>query len=153
MTVTVGANSYVDETQLEAYAALRGHTLVQDPSVLLIKAMDVIEPMSWQGEKTDSAQPLQWPRTGVYIDGILIDSSVVPTDIESSQMAQAIVIDQGFNPNSTIGRATKKKKLGTMEIEYMDNASNTSYSPWVNGILQPYLDGSSSFFNMEVSHA
>ena len=119
----------------------------------VIKAMDVIEPLNWQGEKTDVAQDLEWPRAGVYINGLLIDSTVVPEAIKSGQMAQAIVIVQGFDANDTIGRATKKEKLDTLEVEYMDNASNTSYSPWVDGILAPYLTGSTGGFNIDVVHA
>ena len=154
MTVTIGVDSYVDESELEAYALARGITLTTDSSVLLIQTMDVIEPMKWQGYKTVSTQPLQWPRTDVYINGALIDSTIVPTDIKNGQMAQAIVIDEGYNPNATVGRATKKEKLDTLEVEYMDSASNTSYSNWVNNLLQPYLNARSGGpFNMWVNHA
>jgi hypothetical protein len=152
MTVTKGVDSYVDEAQLEAYALARGVTIT-NPSVLLINAMDVLEPMNWKGEKTVSTQDLQWPRTGVYIDGLLIDSTIVPTDIENGQMAQAIVIQQGYNPNDTVGRATKKEQLDTLSVEYMDNASSTPYSPRVNALLRPYLDGSNNLMNMKVNHA
>jgi hypothetical protein len=153
MTVTVGVDSYVDEAEFIAYALARGVTLTQDPSVLLINAMDVNEVKNYKGTKTVSTQDLEFPREGVYIDGVLIDSTIVPKDIKDAEMAQGIVIDQGYNPNDTVGRATKKEQLGPMMTEYMDNASNTPYSPRVNALLRPYLDGSNNLMNMKVNHA
>lgn len=153
MTLIVGTNSYVDEAYITNYATERGITLTGDVSVLGIRAMDYLNSLNWKGQKTDPSQPLDWPRMGVYVDGVLLDSSVVPSDIEQAQAAQAIEIDQGNDPTAIVGRATKKEKLGTLEVEYMDNASNTYYSQWVSGLLRPYLSGSGGAFNINVGHA
>lgn len=153
MALIVGTNSYVDEAYITNYATERGITLTGDVSVLGIRAMDYLNSLNWKGQKTDASQPLDWPRTGVYVDGVLLDSSVVPSDIGQAQAAQAIEIDQGNDPNAVVGRATKKEKLDTLEVEYMDDSSNTFYSQWVSGLLRPYLSGSGGAFNIKVGHA
>ena len=68
-SVVAGANSYVTEAELTTYAADRGITLTAATDVLLIKAMDYIESLSFIGTKFSEGQSLQWPRSNVYIDG------------------------------------------------------------------------------------
>lgn len=146
MTVVVGTDSYIDETQLTDYATKRGIALDADPSVLLIKAMDYLEGQSFKGSKTDDAQGLQWPRTGAYIDGLLTDSSIVPDQVHSAQAVIALSIDAGYDPLATYGPAVKMEKVDVIEIEYQDNARATDYSPAITSALRPIVDGSGSAF-------
>ncbi len=139
MTVTVDTDSYIDEAELQAYAAARGVTLNGDPSVQLIKAMDYLESQSFKGTKTDTAQPLQWPRTGVYIDGVLIDSDTVPQEVKDAQAVIAVSIDQGYDPMATYGPAVKREKVDVIEIEYKDSASTTDYSPAITRALDKLI--------------
>ena len=126
MTVVVGTDSYITESQLIDYAAKRGVTLVGDASVLLIKAMDYLDAQSFKGTKTDPAQPLQWPRVGVFID---------------AQSVIALSIDAGFNPLDTYGPAVKREKVDVIEVEYQDNAGATDYSPAITSALRPLVSG------------
>ena len=147
MTVVVGTDSYIDETQLTDYATKRGLVLVADPSVLLIKAMDYLETQNFKGSKTDSAQLLPWPRAGVRIDGVLIDDSIVPSETENAQAVIAVSIDAGYDPLETYGPAVKRKKVDVLETEYQDGASATKYSPAITAALQPIVSsGAGSAF-------
>ena len=141
MTVVVGTDSYITESQLIDYASKRGATLVGDASVLLIKAMDYLEAQSFKGTKTDPAQPLQWPRVGVFIDGVPVDSATVPVQVNNAQSVIALSIDAGFNPLDTYGPAVKREKVDVIEVEYQDNAGATDYSPAITSALRPLVSG------------
>ena len=136
MTVVVGTDSYITESQLIDYAAKRGVTLVGDASVLLIKAMDYLDAQSFKGTKTDPAQPLQWPRVGVFID-----AATVPVQVNNAQSVIALSIDAGFNPLDTYGPAVKREKVDVIEVEYQDNAGATDYSPAITSALRPLVSG------------
>ena len=153
MALVVGTNSYVDEAYITTYATDRGITLTGDASVLGVQAMDYLEAQNFKGSKTDSAQPLQWPRTGVYIDGVLVDSAVVPSEVEVAQAVIAVSISQGYNPNATYGPAVKREKVDVIEIEYQDNAGATDYSPAITNALRPIVDGSAGGAFLEVCSA
>jgi hypothetical protein len=88
--------------------------------------MDYTETRDFKGTKSTEAQDLQWPRYGVTIDGYYIDSNQIPKELKNGQLATAVSIDAGFDPLSTVDRATKREKLDTLEIEYQDNASSTA---------------------------
>jgi hypothetical protein len=150
--VTVGTDSYVNEAALTAYATARGITLTADATVLLIKAMDYLETLNWQGEKTTGSQSLQWPRNWVYIDNALIDNATVPADIQSAQMATAISIDQGVDPLADVGPAQKRVKADVVEVEYQDGASTVTVSRRINSLIAKYLR-SGGMFNYTVSRA
>lgn len=139
MSLVISTNSYVDEAYITAYATARGITLTGDVAVLGVQAMDYLESQNFKGSKTDSAQPLQWPRAGVYIDGVLIESSIVPSEVEVAQAVIAVSIFQGYNPNATYGPAVKREKVDVIETEYQDGARSTDYSPAIDNALAPLL--------------
>ena len=146
-SIVAGANSYVSEADLTAYAASRGVTLttIKTTEQLLIIAMDYIESLSYIGLKQTESQPLQWPRESVYIDTYYIDAATIPRELKNGLMATAIAVSDGADPLATIGRATKKEKLDVMEVEYMDNAASTAITRTINASLKKLLkDGGSS---------
>lgn len=136
--------SYATEAELTAYATERGITLTGDLSALLTKAHDYIESKDYKGYKSVSTQETKFPRTGIYVDGVLIDSATIPNDIKKAEMRTAIEIDQGNDPLATYDRETKREKLGEMEVEYMDRASRGATFPAVDALLKPYLSYGSS---------
>lgn len=95
MTLTVGIDTYATAAQLSAYALARGVTIAGTPDVLLIQAMDYLESLEgqWQGYRTSDAQPLAWPRTGVYVYGSLQASDAVPQRVVQAQCQLAIEAD------------------------------------------------------------
>jgi len=98
-TVVAGANSYVTESALIAYALDRGIALNIEASQLLIRAMDWIEVQKYKGDQVTTDQVLQWPRANVA-DKIysVIYSDVIPAQLKAQQMYVATGIDQGFDP-------------------------------------------------------
>ena len=138
-TIVAGANSYVSEAELTTYATDRGITLSGGTEALLLKAMDYLETLDFIGDKSTADQPLQWPRTDVYIDGYYVDAETIPQDLKNAEMALAISIDGGADPMATIERATKREKADVLEVEYMDNASTVAIITSVNRLLRKLL--------------
>lgn len=148
-TITVGTNSYVTVSELEAYADDRGITIsATDKSVLLIKAMDYLETRTYKGLKTITTQTLEFPRVfcGYDYAGLdelcLLDINEVPQDIKNAQMTAALILDTGDEIQPTLGRAVKKEKADVLEVEYSDNALASKQYTKLNDILRPYLANS-----------
>lgn len=130
---------YGNTTDLIAYAAARGVTLSADPAVLLIQSNDYIESLEYKGTRaTDAAK---WPRSGVYVDGVLLDDATVPQLILDATYAQAIAIDQGVGAQANITPAVKREKVDVLEIEYQDGASSSAIELKTLAILRPVLYG------------
>lgn len=138
-SIVANANSYVSEAELTTYATDRGVTLTTSADVLIIQAMDYIEVQSYKGARVSSTQELSWPRSGVYVDGVLIASNEIPKDLKLAQMATCLSINAGFNPLAVVDRATKREKLDVMEIEYQENANDSAYMPGINRYLNKLL--------------
>lgn len=140
-SIVAGANSYVSEAELTAYAAERGITLSGTEEALLIKATDYLETLEYIGDKKTADQDLQWPRENVRIDGFQFPDDEIPKELKHAQMSLAASIDAGVDPMATIGRATKREKADVLEVEYMDNASSTAIITSVQRTLRKLLSG------------
>lgn len=147
------SNSYVSEADVTTYATDRGVTLTADADILIIKAMDYLETLDYIGTKFSQAQALQWPRNNVYIDGYYIEPSTIPQELKNSQMALCLSIDAGADPMATTERATKKEKVDTIEIEYMDNAATKAIITSVNRALNKLLKSGSMGSNFNVDRS
>lgn len=121
------ANSYVTVAEARSYATLRGLTLpVADAEVeaLLVKAVDYIEAQRsrYQGDKTHTDQSLQFPRTGVYVDGLLVGSSSIPRELRYAQMALAVEAQNAdLQPTrlpSDKGPVTQESVEGAVSVTY-----------------------------------
>lgn len=124
-SVVTNANSYVSEAELSTYADTRGITISDsDREKWLILAMDYLETLDFIGRKQLETQELQWPRDRVYIDRYLLDEGVIPDELKNAQMHLATSIAQGISPSSFIQRSVKRRKVGDLEIEYMDGSSS-----------------------------
>lgn len=142
-TIVTGANSYVSEAELTAYATARGLTLSTDTEQLLIRGMDYIEAQSYKGFKFTKTQPLQWPRAGVYVDGYLVDADEIPTELKNGQMESALAIDNGQDPLADIARTTKSETVGSLSVTYADNASSTAIVRKISSSLRKLLGSGS----------
>jgi hypothetical protein len=127
-TGLANSNSYASEAQLTTYAADRNVTVTGTAAVLLITAMDYIEQQPFKGNKNTKEQALQWPRFSVWIDSYSIDSDEIPLLLLEAQMEAALAVDAGNNPSGTVDRATKREKLDTLEVEYMDGARDQEFN-------------------------
>lgn len=147
------ANSYVSESELTTYATGRGITLVGSADHLLLLSMDTLETRKYQGAKTSTSQPLQWPRTGVVVDGSNIVSDEIPNDLKNAQIVTSLSIDAGVNPMGKIDPAVKREKVDVIEVEYQDNAASRSYDPKINAYLAPFLAYGGGMSNFSVTRA
>lgn len=117
---------YVDDADFAAWATARGITLTGTPSVLLTAALDWVELQSYQGTRTEDDQPLSWPRTGVYLDGVLQDSATVPAQVQELQMRVAVDIDAGSDPLGVAGQTVQSETVfGAVAVTY----ASGSYQP------------------------
>lgn len=115
---TAGANSYMSAADVVQYAKDRQHTFSTSVNVLLIKAMDYIESLSYKGSKLTRDQGLQWPRYNVIIDGYYLDSDIIPNELKKALAECAIAIDQGNDPMQNIPVQVLRQKVDVLEIEY-----------------------------------
>jgi len=146
-TGSVSSNSYISEADFETYAADRDITLTGTSAVLLITAMDYIEQQPFKGLKGSDAQALQWPRYGVSVDGYYVDTDEIPQLLKDALCEVAIGVDAGNNPLLTEDRATKKEKVGDIEVEYMDGARNSTYLKAAESKLQKLLKAGANGFS------
>ena len=141
-SVVAGANSYIDDAYLLAFALMMGITLPAteaERNPLVFKAMDKVESFRkrFKGYKTTSTQLTQWPRQDVYIDDMIFESNLIPTELKKSQAQYAIdAIDKAlFESND--GTNVKKEKLDVLEVEYFENGS---YGEAVFAQAEAYID-------------
>lgn len=128
-----GANSYIDVVAARTYAAARGLTLpVADGDVeaLLVKSMDFIEAYrgDFQGLKTAAANPLQWPRTGVTLDGYTLADDTIPQILKDAQAQLAVDANsQDLMPTGT-GREVIMERVDVVQVQYAESG-NTNPQP------------------------
>lgn len=139
---------YGTATDLTAYATARGVTLDGDASALLVRAHDYLESLTYLGSKNVSTQVDEWPRSGVFVDGVTLSATVVPVDIINAEYQAAIGIDQGADPLGVGVQAVKSEKVDVIEVVYQDGTSTNAANPVLLGRLRKYLSaavGAGSF--------
>jgi hypothetical protein len=128
---------YSTDTELTAYATARGYTLVGDPDVLLIRANDWLETLTFRGVKTDPQQEAQFPRRNLVVQGRDIPDDEIPLAVKRAEMQMAMEIDQGRDPFAPTPRTVIKEKVDTLEVEYSDTGNDV---PSINSVM-PLLKG------------
>jgi hypothetical protein len=147
-----GANSYVSVAEVRAWAGVRGLTLPATDGaveILVVKAMDFLESFRarFTGSKTDSAQALQWPRTGATLDGVALDDDVIPAELKSA-LFQLTVDAQTLELQPTgTGREVLREKVDVLETEYAERGSGTVQPQFTKALafLQPLLNSGGAF--------
>ncbi len=140
-TIVAGANSYVTVAYADTYNTDRGNAAwTGDDAVkeaALIKATDYIEQKyagRWISTPQSETQDLSWPRT--------FDAGVIPDRLMQAVCVLALEsLSDDLNPVQD--RAVKREKVDVIEVEYMDTAQNGKTRPAVDGLLRPYVSGSS----------
>lgn len=148
-----GANSYLDEAELEAYADDRGLTLAAgaDAEQALVRAsaaLDALYRSRYPGVRAFGRdQGLEWPRIGALdVEGEAIDDDVVPFEIQNATAelaAREMATPGSVLPDVGPGGPPKSLKAGSVAIEYGANATAYSVFTIVDGILSSLLVGSS----------
>jgi hypothetical protein len=122
-SIVANANSYDSLANVRAYAEQRGIELPSSDDELgamVIKAMDYLEALQYQGLKTDAfMQALQWPRQCVEIDETELADDTIPKQLKNALGAlvlavkEGIVLQPNFKPQDyvieeTVGPITTK---------------------------------------------
>lgn len=140
-SIITGANSYATVACLESYAESMGEILVIDADVLIRKSAMYVESLNHKGFKLTKDQSMQYPRSGVVIDGFAVLTTEIPTLLISLQCEVAIAINAGNDPLSTIDRVVKREKVGPIEIEYADNAAPFAYNRRITALERQLVGG------------
>jgi len=138
-----GANSYVTVAEFNAYLALRYPSRSAPTEAVaegyLLRAMDYLESLDFIGGKATDAQPLQWPRDRVRIDGYAITSSEIPKELKVAQYEAAYGYELGYGKADPIERTVQSEKIGEIAITYANNSSSRVETPAVNMALKKLL--------------
>ena len=125
------ANSYVSVSDTRIFAVARGIVLPAADAaveVLLVKAMDYIEALrgEFQGSKLSAAQTLQWPRSGVAVDGFAVASTEIPAVLPKAQAQLACdVFALGTLTPIGDGRVVIEERVeGAVDVKYADHGDS-----------------------------
>lgn len=140
-SIVENANSYNTVDEIRTYATARGYDLPADDAdveILAIQATDYLESFRerYQGTIVEFGQELQFPRTGVVLDGYYLESGIIPKELKRAH-AQATVeaYTSDLMPNSA--QSVKKEKIDVIEVEYQDGTSSTTGFEKIESLLAP----------------
>lgn len=149
-----GANSYISVANFQTYASDRGITISGTEEDLLIKAMDYLESLDYIGYRYTEDQALEWPRSDAVKKRIYwYDIDEIPQELIDAQCEVALAIDAGNGPIDDVARATKREKVGDLEVEYKDNSASTVVVRKINAKLKRLLVAGSAGLDFIVSKA
>lgn len=142
----------------------------------LVKGSDYLQQkfrLLWNGARATETQRLDWPRRGVavpdFFDPFYRDISNVPLSFQDTlfiaenevlyeaKVAQMLVAAETFDAagastgviQPSLGRTTKREKLGVLEVEYFDQAQGSSRQTtkyWnVEQTVEPFINLGSLF--------
>lgn len=133
------ANSYVTADQWDAWATARGIAHSHSSSKieeLILTAMDYIESQNFLGRKATDVQPLQWPRTEVYIDSYSVNSDEIPNQLKNALYEVTRTVSDGNFALSARDRQTTQEKIGEITVTYKNNASMNKETPAVRSAIR-----------------
>ena len=114
----------------------------------LVSATRLLDRQRWRGDKTDSSEPLAWPRTSTGIDGV--EDDIVPADIVngSIELALSLIDGSDVQANSTpLAQKLESIKAGSVALTYFRSAegivaSGARFPTVVQELVGRYLAGS-----------
>lgn len=142
------ANSYITASNAAAYfddalyadawdAATDAH---KDKS--LVTATRMLDRQSWQGEKTDPAQPLQFPRTGLtYLDGTEVPSDALPQALLNAtcELALALLGDSSVQTNTDTSSNIQNVTAGPASVTFFKPTSGSRFPTIVQELVGLFL--------------
>lgn len=118
------ANSYVDVAYARTFADDVGLVFPSDDDALarlLLGSMAYIEAQPFQGFASTPTQSLQWPRTGVFVNGYAVPSNTIPIQLKQAQVQAAFMVSEGTDLNPTIDAGLiTKETVGPIETDYSE---------------------------------
>lgn len=133
-TITIDANTYDvygDPAFVTAYmaASTRGAAWAAADELTQKQACvsftRTLERQVWQGTKTDGAQPLAWPRTGlIYADGTDVDPDTIPMQFLDGFCEGCLALIEGASIETAASTESNVASLqaGSVAITYWRGA-------------------------------
>ncbi len=157
-TIVAGANSFVTESQIVAYALARGVTLPfttepeQDAVAILgIKAMDYLWTLPWKGEVVEVTQTTPWPRKNLNVSPSWPENAI-PFSVIEAQLQLTLLVNGGtvLIPTGTGIGYLIKEKIGPIENIYSEKVGVSSDGmpilPGIKALLDQWLLGTTEGF-------
>ena len=140
MALEVGTNTYASEAHALAYTTLMGLEELTDTEALLKRATRALDAYSsrFVGEQSDSAQPLEWPRT--THDGI--PSKIADATVELALMLQNSVNVFAQQAPFVTSESVEVDVISTSKTYAAPHREDTLYR--ISMLLNKYLTSSSS---------
>lgn len=139
-TIVPNADSYVSVADYEAWADARGFEY--DDTVIegqILRAMDYIETLRFIGQKSTKAQPLQFPRVGVVVDGFELDFNDIPEQLKKAVFESVKAESEGVSQLANVERRTAREKVGEIEVEYAQNSNSVTSVIAINRALHKLI--------------
>lgn len=151
-TGLANANAYASEAEVDAYHVLIGtpaaswadlSTAAKEAAIVeATQYIDALYHGSWQGYRLNSTQALDWVRSGVYVDGFLLDQDAVPKRLKDATaiLALASTTETLLVDVSTPGsERTNRIKIGPMEkaVTYAGGSSPQKQYSLAEALLEP----------------
>ena len=137
------ANSYVTVANYDSYLDARyvGRTDISDAQAeaYILRATDYFEGLNFIGMKATEIQSMQWPRSGINIDGYGKDSTEIPKEVLIAIYELAYGFEQGYGINDPISRETVKEKIGEIEVEYKSSSADRTLLPTATQALRKLI--------------
>jgi hypothetical protein len=151
-----GANSYITEAEYTTWANARftpsRSTLPASSAAyeaIILRAMDYFETLGFKGLKTFESQPLQWPRSNVFIDNYAVENDEIPKEVKTALYELAYAEEIGDGELNQIERKTERERVDVIEVTYASGGASRTLNPAVSRTLRKLLSatgGSGSSF-------
>ncbi len=109
----------------------------------LRKATEYMEQMykgRWKGVRVLTTQALSWPRYGVYVDGVYIDSDEVPVEVERACAELALkAMDEILAPD--LEQGVTQETVGPISVTYNQYSPQAKRFRAIDLMLAPLLTG------------
>nr|BDD45291.1 hypothetical protein 13 [bacterium] len=137
------ANSYVSEAEADAYFTARNNTTwasktqAEKEAALIYATVYLDGHYYWVGHIANESQSLGWARTWAYdSEGREIPSNIVPQRVKDACCELALyALSNPLTPALARGGEVKRQKVGSLEVEYFEDANTEKTFPLVNNIL------------------
>lgn len=145
---SASANTYVEVIDVDTFCENYGLSswaalATADKETAIFRGMAYIETFGFKGEKVSYDDPLEWPRYGVYDEGIMYPSLELPYYQEipkglknaACRAAYEESVDAGVL-QQTKANNVKKEKIDVIEYEYFSMQPSENIYSTIQGFLK-----------------
>ncbi|QQP96544.1 DnaT-like ssDNA-binding protein [Lysobacter enzymogenes] len=140
------AEAYISVADADAYFLARGNTawasLSEERKEQVLRDgadyMTAVYGSRWKGVRKTAEQALDWPRTGVVVNGFAVADNIVPEPVRRANAELAVRASAG--PLLVdLGAQVKQETVGPITVVYQDGARQSTRYAAVDGLLGAYL--------------